>query len=50
MEKKRYVIKKYIIATSARDAMRKDRTHHVDEIYCDIDWKPDNLIGFKDTK
>lgn len=50
MEKKRYIVKKYIIATSAKDAMKKDKTHHVDEIFCDLDWKPDTLIGFKQKK
>lgn len=43
---KRYIIKKYIIAKSAKDAINKDKSTEVDEIYCDIDYKPID-IGFK---
>jgi hypothetical protein len=48
---KLYVIKKYIKASSAPAALRKDKRHPVDEITVDEQWKSqgDNLarsIGF----
>lgn len=45
---KRFVIKKYVMALSARDAIRKERTIEVDDIWIDEDWKKDNS-GFTGT-
>lgn len=34
-----YVVKKYIKALSAEDAIRQDRSHKVDDCYIDDNWK-----------
>ena len=49
MKEKLFVIKKYIKAYSALDAIEKDKTTPVDDVWVDEDWKKDNLsnaIGF----
>lgn len=33
--KKIYVIRKYIVATSAKEAIRKERKHQVDDVFLD---------------
>ena len=49
---KRYIVRKYIMAKSAREALRKDRTHLPDDVWVDEKWKEDNAkdlssaIGF----
>lgn len=47
---KRYVVRKYIIAKSAKDAIKKDKNADadVDDVWLDQDYKGDNVIGFTD--
>ena len=51
--KKRYVVRKYIMAKSAQEAIRKDRTHKPDDVWIDDEWKKENpnklesCIGFQ---
>lgn len=51
-QEKRYVIKKYIMAKSAREALRKEKKVLPDDCWVDEDWKKDNpnqlvsAIGF----
>lgn len=35
----RFVIRKYIFAKSAKEAIRKDKTTEVQDVYVDEDWK-----------
>lgn len=50
---KMFVIKKYIMASSAKDALRKERKAPADDCWIDEEWRKsekDNLanaIGFK---
>lgn len=52
MKEKMYVIKKYIMATSAREALRKEKITPADDCWIDEKWREserDNLanaIGF----
>lgn len=49
---KRFVIKKYIMAKSAHEALKKERKVRPDDVWIDEDWKKDNpnqlvsAIGF----
>jgi hypothetical protein len=49
---KLFIVKKYIIATSAHEALKKERTIRPDDVWVDEDWKKDNpnrlisAIGF----
>ncbi len=48
---KRFVIRKYIYAASAKEAIKKDRSHPVEDVWVDDDWKKENMnsdspIGF----
>jgi len=51
-EEKRYVVRKYIMAHSAQEALRKERRVRPDDCWIDDDWKKDNqanlvsAIGF----
>lgn len=48
---KMYIVRKYIKATNAAQAIRKDKTTPVHDAWVDSDWKPDHLasaIGFDD--
>ena len=50
--KKMFVIRKYILAHSAHDALKVERRYKPDEVYIDLDWQkanPDTLescMGF----
>lgn len=50
---KRYIVRKYIMAKSAREALKKDRTHLPDDVWVDDEWKKENsrdlssAIGFQ---
>lgn len=49
--KKQYIIRKYIVASSAQEAIRKDRSTPVEDVWIDEDWKKSNFpttqpIGF----
>ena len=42
-----YVIKKFIMANSATDAISRDKKTPVDEVYLDPEWDRENIkIGF----
>jgi len=36
---KLYITRKYIFATSVKDALKKDKTQHVDDCWLDEDYK-----------
>lgn len=40
-----YIIKKYIMATNAIQAIKKDQTTAVHDCWVDDDWKTKNLAG-----
>ena len=45
---KRYIIRKYIYANSAKDAIQKDKKAPVDDVYVDDDWlKEQTKIEFE---
>lgn len=50
--KKRYIIRKYVMAKSAEEALKKERKMIPDDVWIDEDWKKDNpknlesAIGF----
>lgn len=48
-KEKLFVVRKYIKATSAEHAIRKERTHRVDDVWIDDEWKKDNANGLKDA-
>lgn len=41
-------MRKYIIATSAREAIKKERTQEADDVWIDENWvkESDNKLGF----
>ena len=39
---KLFIIRKYIYADSAKQAIKKDKTHQVDDVWVDEDWKKNN--------
>ena len=48
---KLFIVRKYIKATSALHAIKKDKKHPVDDVWVDDDWKKENqskadAIGF----
>ena len=53
MAEKLFVIRKYIYAESAKEAIVKDRITDVDDVFVDNEWKKENKldkdkdIGFK---
>ena len=53
---KRFVVRKYIMASSVHDALKKERRHSPDDVWVDEDWKKENpavlesAIGFSDEK
>ena len=51
---KQYIVRKYIMAKSAKDAIKLDKKKEVDDVWVDEDWKASQLenngIGFKDNK
>ena len=50
MQEKQYVVRKYIMAKNAKDALKKEKDVRADEVWLDEDWKRENLskvIGFK---
>lgn len=49
---KLYVVRKYIKATSAAQAIRKDKATPVHDVWCDEGWKEKHLadaIGFHEV-
>lgn len=53
MKEKLFIVRKYIKAKSAADAIKKDRAHPVDDVWVDDEWKKGEAnklsesIGFK---
>lgn len=52
MKKKLYIIRKYVWARTAQDAIGMDKKAPVEDVWVDDDWKKDNenkkaFIGFK---
>lgn len=43
---KRFIVRKYIMAQSASDAIKKDKLAPVFDVFIDDDFKKDNEIGF----
>ncbi len=43
--KKRFVVRKYIMATSAREALKLERNAAADDVWIDEDWKKDQQLG-----
>lgn len=47
-KEKRYIIRKYIVAKSVHDAIRKEKKEPVDDCWLDDDWKREDTIrGFE---
>ncbi len=50
---KRFIVRKYIIAKSAMEALKKEKRHLPDDCYIDDDWKKEagdqleSAIGFE---
>lgn len=42
MKPKRYIVRKYIMARSASEALRKERKTRPDDVWVDDEWKKDN--------
>lgn len=53
-EKKQFVIRKYVMANSALEAIRLDKITPVDDCWVDDEWKKENIknpaMGFKEKK
>ena len=53
---KQFVLRKYVLASSASEAILKDRKYKVDEVFVDDLWLKDNpespnkLIGYETKK
>lgn len=53
MIEKKFVVRKYIMAKSAMDAIKKDKVSPVDDVWIDEEWKTESLkkgIGFDEKK
>ena len=53
MRKRRYIIRKFIMATSAREAIKRDKDCVVDEVFTDMEWMYEDdkrPIGFNNKK
>jgi len=52
---KRFIVRKYIMAKSAKEAIKKDKTTMPDDVWVDDEWKKENpnqlvsAIGFLTT-
>lgn len=52
MKEKRFIVRKYIMATSMQQALRKEKRSKPDDCWIDEEWKKDNpnqlvsAIGF----
>lgn len=46
----KYIVRKYVMATSLKDAVKKEKNQEVDEVFIDKDWSNDEnkkgKIGF----
>lgn len=41
-EKKRFIVRKYVMAKTAQEALRIERKFRPDDVWVDEDWKKDN--------
>lgn len=47
-EKKRFIIRKYVVATSALDALKKEKDQKADDCWLDETWQKEKVIrGFE---
>jgi len=45
---KQYIIRKYIVASSAKEALKKERTQPADECWVDEKWMAESIVqGFR---
>lgn len=44
--KKLFIVRKYIMAKSAKDAIKLDKISPVDDVWVDTDWNKNNPIGY----
>lgn len=53
-DKKRFIVRKFIMAKSATEAIERERKHPVDDVFVDTDWMQEHdkkdPMGFKDYK
>lgn len=49
MKQKLFVIRKYIKASSASDAIKKDRSTPVDDVWIDDEWKKNQANQLSDA-
>lgn len=47
MNKKLFIVKKYVYATSAKDAIKKEKETQVDDVWVDEEWKKNQLLESK---
>lgn len=45
--KKRYIIRKYVMAKSAEEALKKERKMIPDDVFIDDDWRKENPNTFE---
>lgn len=45
---KRFIVRKYVMAESVADAVRKESRYPVDDCFIDDDWKMANEIKWKE--
>lgn len=49
--KKMFVVRKYIMASTAKEAIKLDKNTEVDDVWIDTDWQKNNMCqpieGFK---
>ena len=51
LQHKRYIIRKYVMAKSAQEAMRVEKNVKADEVFVDTDYVPEQKeVGFKNGK
>jgi len=52
--KKRFIVRKFIMATSAVEAIKKDKKHAVDDVFVDTDWMVEydkkDTMGFENPE
>lgn len=42
-KEKMFIVRKYITASSAAQAIRRDKTHPVDDVWIDEEWRKNNI-------
>lgn len=54
LQNKLFVVRKYVWATDAQDAIKKDKSKSVDDVWIDEEWKKapkvDGQLGFYNAK